>query len=82
MAVNQTLVERCGKSKKSDLIGQRAETLFPEPLGERISAQDHAVVRDNRSIQAQLELHLYPGGNEDWCLTWKQPLAGADGSII
>ncbi|MCP5082564.1 MAG: AraC family transcriptional regulator [Alphaproteobacteria bacterium] len=82
VAVNQTLVERCGKARKSDLIGQRAEALFPEPLGERISAQDRAVVRDNRSIQAQLELHLYPGGNEDWCLTWKQPLAGADGSII
>lgn len=82
VAVNQTLVERCGKTQKSDLIGRRAEDLFPEPLGAQISAQDRAVVRDNRSIQAQLELHLYPGGTEGWCLTWKHPLTGADGSII
>lgn len=82
VAVNQTLVERCGKSQKSDLIGQRAEAVFPQPLGARISAQDRAVVREGRSIQAQLELHLYPGGTEDWCLTWKQALSGADGTII
>ena len=82
VAVNQTLVERCGKARKSDLIGQRAEALFPAPLGERISAQDHAVIRSNRSIQAELELHLYPGGKEGWCLTWKQPLTDAHGTII
>ncbi|NNF76746.1 MAG: helix-turn-helix domain-containing protein, partial [Rhizobiales bacterium] len=55
---------------------------FPVPLGERISVQDQAVVHENRSIQAQLELHLYPGGNEGWCLTWKRPLVGSDGGII
>ena len=49
VAVNQTLVERCGKTRKSDLIGRRAEALFPEPLGERISAQDQAVVEGNRN---------------------------------
>ena len=82
VAVNQTLVERCGQTRKSDLIGRRAEALFPAPLGERISAQDRAVVRDKRSIQAQLELHLYPGGKEDWCLTWKQPVADRAGIIV
>lgn len=82
VAVNQTLVERCGKQNKSELIGLRAEALFPEPLGERMSAQDRAVVANNRSIQAQLELHLYPGGKEDWCLTWKQPVAGRTGEIV
>ena len=28
-----------------------------------------------------MELHLYPDGSEGWCLTWKEPLAGADGAI-
>ncbi|MEM8688422.1 MAG: AraC family transcriptional regulator [Pseudomonadota bacterium] len=81
VAVNQTLVERCGKREKSELIGRTAEAVFPAPLGERISAQDRAVVRDKRSLQAQLELHLYPGGQEDWCLTWKRAITDQAGRI-
>lgn len=82
VAVNQTLVERCGKAEKSELIGHKAESLFPAPLGERISAQDRAVVRDKRALQAQLELHLYPGGQEDWCLTWKRAIMDKAGKIV
>ena len=82
VAVNQTLVDRCGKAEKSELIGHTAEGLFPAPLGERISAQDRAVVRDKRSLQAQLELHLYPGGQEDWCLTWKHAILDQNGEVV
>ena len=81
VAVNQTLVERCGKRHKGQLIGRSADELFPAPLGARISAQDLAVVRDRRTIQGQLELHLYPGGREGWCLTWKLPLVAASGEV-
>ncbi len=80
VAVNQTLVERCGKRRKAELIGRCAEDLFPEPIGGLIGAQDRAAIRQNKPVQAQLELHLYPGGQEGWCLTWKQPLRGESGA--
>jgi AraC-like DNA-binding protein len=82
VAVNQTLVARCGVSAKSDLIGRRAEEVFPAPLGARISQQDARVVVEKRAIIGQLERHLYPGGVEGWCLTWKEPLVGKGGRIV
>jgi AraC-like DNA-binding protein len=82
VAVNQTLVERCGVSGKSDLIGRRAEDVFPAPLGARISEQDARVVRERRAIVGELERHLYPGGVEGWCLTWKEPLVGKKGRVV
>lgn len=81
VAVNQTLVERCGKRRKDDLIGKRASDLFPDPLGQAISEQDQAAVRQGKPVHAQLELHLYPGGAEGWCLTWKQPLRARGGEV-
>lgn len=72
--VNQTLVERCGLSQKSDLIGRRADELFPEPFGPSYREQDDAVLRSGNPIHAQLELHFYPAGGRGWCLTNKLPL--------
>lgn len=82
VAVNETLVKRCACAHKNELIGRKALDFFPAPLGQRIVAQDMAVIRDGKSIRAQLELHLYPGGGQGWCLTWKEPVLGRDGRII
>jgi AraC-like DNA-binding protein len=82
VAVNQTLVVRAGRKSKSDLIGLTAHEVFPGVLGDRIAAQDKAVTRTGRPIHGQLELHLYPGGEEGWCLTWKEPLQGRDKRIV
>jgi AraC-like DNA-binding protein len=82
VAVNQTLVVRTGQKSKSDLIGRLAHEVFPGVLGDRIAAQDKAVTCSGRPIHGQLELHLYPGGEEGWCLTWKEPLQGRDKRIV
>ena len=82
VAVNQTLVVRAGRRQKSDLIGLTAIEVFPGLIGERIAAQDAAVVQEGRPIHGKLELHLYPGGEEGWCLTWKEPLLGPGKKII
>jgi AraC-like DNA-binding protein len=82
VAVNQTLVVRAGRKSKNDLIGLFAHEVFPGLLGDRIAAQDKAVTRTGRPIHGQLELHLYPGGEEGWCLTWKEPLVGRDKRIV
>ncbi|MBM3619286.1 MAG: AraC family transcriptional regulator [Alphaproteobacteria bacterium] len=81
-AVNQTLVARTGAKDKSELIGRTAGDVFRGVLGERIMAQDLSVITSGRPVHGQLELHLYPGGEEGWCLTWKEPLMGRDRRVV
>ena len=81
VAVNQTLADRCNFTDKRALIGRKASQVFAPPLGERFEAQDLKVIADGLSIRGRMELHLYPDGSEGWCLTWKEPLLGSDGSI-
>ncbi|MBL8574528.1 MAG: AraC family transcriptional regulator [Hyphomicrobiaceae bacterium] len=82
VAANRTLVERCRLSGKAELIGRRAAEVFPPALAQRIAAQDRLVLAEGRRLAGELELHLYPGGREGWCLTWKEPLRAADGGIV
>ena len=82
VAVNRTLAERTGFASKAGLIGRTAREVFPGMLGERIAAQDRSVVAKGQPIHAKLERHLYPGGAEGWCLTWKEPIRGRDGTVI
>ncbi len=82
VAVNRTLAVRTGRAHKSELIGKTARDVFPGVLGELIAEQDKAVLRDGRPIHGKLELHLYPTGSQDWCLTWKEPIVGRDNRII
>jgi AraC-like DNA-binding protein len=79
--VNQTLVERLRKRGKQDLIGRRADEVFPAPLGRSYRAQDEQVLGGGEPIRDQLELHFYPGGRRGWCVTQKLPLLGRDGAI-
>ncbi len=81
-AVNQTLVERCERQDKDELIGRTAAELFPEPLGESFTEQDFDVLRNGHPIRGKLELHLYPNGNQGWCLTWKEPVCNSAGEIV
>ncbi|NLH79754.1 MAG: AraC family transcriptional regulator [Phyllobacteriaceae bacterium] len=81
-AVNQTLVERTGRTSKADLIGRTGDEVFPGALGRRIAEQDRAITLGGRSLAAVLELHLYPDGSEGWCLTWKTPLRDGAGAIV
>jgi AraC-like DNA-binding protein len=80
--VNQTLVARCGRRSKNELLGRTSREVFPAPLGDRFLEQDHAVCTSGTPIVQNLELHLYPTRLEGWCLTDKTPLHGTDGSVI
>ncbi len=82
VVVNQTLVERCGKRAKRELLGRTADEVFPAPLGRGYRLQDDAVLRDGHAIRDQLELHVYPTGRCGWCVTNKLPLRAADGALI
>lgn len=81
-AVNRSLVERCGLSNKSQLIGKRVQDIFPPELAKRYAAQDAFVTRTGRPIIDRLELHWYARRRAGWCLTTKLPLRDDAGKII
>lgn len=82
VVVNRTLVERCGLREKREVLGRRADELFPAPLGASFQAQDELVLRSGQPILNQLELHFHPTGGRGWCVTNKQPLGDADGTVV
>ena len=82
VVVNRTLVERCGRRDRRELIGRRADEVFPQALGRTYVAQDEQVLSTGNPILNQLELHFYPNGTRGWCLTNKLPLRGRDGAMI
>jgi PAS domain S-box-containing protein len=82
VVVNQTLVERCGRREKRELIGRRVDEVFPAPLGQSYRAQDLRVLQSGEPILNQLELHFYPAGSRGWCLTNKLPLRSRAREVI
>lgn len=82
VAVNETLVKRCNLNTKEELIGKTANEVFPSQLGETFTEQDQKVLKSALSIHGQLELHLYPGGRQGWCLTYKEPILDNNQLII
>lgn len=82
IAVNDTMAERCGKESKEEILGKRADEVYPAPLGEDFFAQDEEIIRTGEGIRDRLELHLYPGGRRGWSITFKEPVRGVDGKIV
>jgi PAS domain S-box-containing protein len=82
LAVNQSLVERCGLREKRELVGRQVSDIFPADLAERYARQDAAVLRTGRPIVDHLELHWYERRQSGWCLTTKLPLRDDGRKII
>lgn len=82
LSVNQTLVERCGKQQKSELLGRRPSEVLGEALGQGYERQDRSVLQTGERLLNQLELHVYRSRDVGWCLTSKLPLVGKDGATI
>lgn len=81
VAVNQTLVERCGAAGKSALMGRLPSEVFPAELGNRYQRQDQAILRTGQPLVNRLELHFYQNRRPGWCLTTKRPLRRRDGVV-
>jgi PAS domain S-box-containing protein len=80
-SVNDTLLKRCGFKRRDALLGLTAEEVYPKPLGAGYLAQDRLVLQKGIEIRDKLELHLYPGGGQGWCLTFKTPIRDGGGAI-
>jgi AraC-like DNA-binding protein len=74
VVVNQTLASRCAAGDKTRLIGKKPDEVYPSPLAASYARQDEWVLKTGKSIDQQLELHIYPGGRTGWCLTTKHRL--------
>jgi AraC-like DNA-binding protein len=82
LVVNHSLVERCGRRTKAELIGKRVSDIFPGDLGRRPFEQDASVLRTGRPIYELLELHWYSPQQPGWCLTTKLPWRDEVGRIV
>lgn len=82
VAVNQSLVERCGLKSKDQLIGRRVQDVFPAELAKRFADQDARVLRTGRPIVDHLELHWYARRRAGWCLTTKLPLRDERKNVV
>ncbi|KAA1259401.1 Regulatory protein SoxS [Rubripirellula obstinata] len=82
VVVNETLVQRCGLKRKSELIGRTSEAILQPPFGTSFTRQDQAVLQSGKPLVGQLELHLYASRDEGWCLTNKYALRGGDGKVV
>lgn len=81
VAVNASLVERCGLQNREELLGRSVREVFPAELAARYAAQDREVVEKGRRISEKLELHWYPHRRAGWCLTTKHPLRDGAGQV-
>jgi PAS domain S-box-containing protein len=82
LAVNQSLVERCGCSDKRELLGRQVRQVFPKELAELYAGQDENVLRTGRPLIDHLELHWYAHRRPGWCLTTKLPMRNHAGAIV
>jgi PAS domain S-box-containing protein len=82
LAVNQSLVERCGLQEKRQLLGRHVRDVFPREMAELYASQDQLVVRTGRPVVEHLELHWYPRRRMGWCLTTKLPMRDESGRVV
>ena len=71
--LNQTLVQRLGRKRRSAVIANSTVEVCPLPLGGNYPMQDRRVLH-GEVIENQLEVHLFPNRTPGWCLTFKRPL--------
>jgi len=81
LAVNESMVQRCGCRSKSELVGRRVSEVYPRELGGAFARQDEEILRTGKPILDRLELHLYARRRSGWCLTTKLPMRDEQGRI-
>ncbi len=80
-SANPAFAERLGLKSESQVIGKRAEELFPESLAEVYRQQDEAVLQGQGEVVDRLELISNQDGSLGWFLASKFPLTDASGAV-
>ena len=80
-SVNPAFAERLGLKSEAQVIGRRAEELFPETLAEVYRKQDEAVLQGGGEVVDRLELITNRDGSLGWYLASKFPLTDEAGVV-
>lgn len=71
--VNKTMMQRLGVRSRGEVIGRRADELYPAGMSEAYVAQDQRVLA-GEVIENVMELQLFANRQPGWCLTCKRPI--------
>jgi PAS domain S-box-containing protein len=82
VAVNQSLVERCGLKEKNQLLGRTVSEIFPKELANVYSEQDQKVLRTGEPLVDHLDMHWYARRKPGWCLTTKLPILDPRRNVV
>lgn len=78
--VNQTMLRRLGVRSRGEVIGKRADEVYPAGLSAAYVEQDARVLA-GEVIENVMELHLFANRQPGWCLSCKRPIV-IDGQIV
>ena len=77
--VNQTMLRRLGLRSRNEVIGKRADEVYPAGLSAAYVEQDARVLA-GEVIENVMELHLFANQQPGWCLSCKRPIV-VDGVV-
>lgn len=81
VAVNQSLVQRHGVDRKSEVIGLRPCDICGGDFGRIPSEQDAVILRTGEPLINHLEMQWHRPNEPVWCLTTKLPIRDDAGTI-
>lgn len=82
MSMSREGIRRFGLKRALDVVGKSVFDLFPDPMAQRYHEQDEHLLRTGEPIIDNLDLTVYRDGSAGWCMTTKEALRDADGTII
>ncbi len=82
VSANPAFAQRLGLRSVNEILGKRAEDIFPPHLAETYQAQDEIVLKQGREISDRLELVFNRDGSLGWYLASKIPLMGKNNTVI
>ncbi|KRG85347.1 AraC family transcriptional regulator [Stenotrophomonas daejeonensis] len=78
--VNKTMMQRLGVRSRGEVIGRRADELYPAGMSEAYVAQDQRVLA-GEVVENVMELQLFANRRPGWCLTCKRPIV-ENGKVV
>ncbi len=82
LAVNDSLLNRHGLTRKEDAIGKRPSEICPGDFGRVPTDQDTKVLRTGQPIVNHLEMQWHRPYEPVWCLTTKLPILASTGQVL
>ena len=80
--VNQSMVEKYGKTRGAELIGRSDFDYFSESHASRTFADEQEILRSGRRFEAVEEREIWPDGRITWVNSTKVPIRDEEQKVI